>query len=82
MRQAIGLLPNFPIEGLYRSLKEAGLGLSPMRGRASQMGIEHLTLVMNKDTERGFTAHAYIHRLLSQFNHWAHEALESQRWLF
>ena len=32
---------------------------------------------MNKDAERGFTAHAHVHRLLSQFNHWPREALES-----
>jgi hypothetical protein len=48
-----------------------------MRDRATRMGIEHLTRVMNKDTERGFTAHADVHRLLSQFNHWPQEALES-----
>ncbi len=41
------------------------------------MGIEHLTRVMNKDTEGGFTAHDHVHRLLSQFNHWPQEALES-----
>jgi hypothetical protein len=35
MRQALGLLPNFPIEGVQRPLKEAGLGLSPMRDRAT-----------------------------------------------
>ena len=77
MRQAIGLLPNFPSDGVQRTLKEAGLGLPPMRDRATQMGIEHLTRVMNKDTERGFTAHAHVHRLLSQFYHWPREALES-----
>jgi hypothetical protein len=77
MRQALGLLPNLPIEGVQRPQKEAGLGLPPMRDRATQMGIEHLTRVMNKDTERGFTAHAHIHRLLSQFKHWPGEALES-----
>jgi hypothetical protein len=49
MRQAIGLLPNFPSEGVQKPLKEAGLGLPPMRDRATQMGIEHLTRVMNKD---------------------------------
>ena len=65
MRQALGLLPNFPSEGVHRPLKEAGLGLSPMRDRAKQMGIEHLTRVMNKDKEIGFTAHAYAHCLLS-----------------
>jgi hypothetical protein len=68
-RQALGLLPNFPTEGVQRPLKEAGLGLTPMRDRATQMGIEHLTRVMNKETERGFGAHAHVHRLLSQFNH-------------
>ena len=48
-----------------------------MRDRAAQIGIDHLTRVMNKDTERGFTAHAHVHRLLTQFNHWPLEALES-----
>ena len=48
-----------------------------MRDRALQMRIEHLTRIMNKDTKRGFTAHAHVHRLLSQFNHWPREALES-----
>jgi hypothetical protein len=69
MRQAIGLLPNFPSEGVQKPLKEAGIGLPPMRDRATQMGIEHLTRVMNKDSERGFTAHAHAHRLITQFNH-------------
>ncbi len=50
MRQALGLLPNFPCEEVQRPLKEAGLGLSPMRDRATQMGIEPLTRVMNRDT--------------------------------
>jgi hypothetical protein len=77
MRQALGLLPSFPTEGVQRPLKEAGLGLLPMRDRVTQMGIEHLTRVMNKDTKRGFTAHVHVHRLLSQFNHWPQEAVES-----
>jgi hypothetical protein len=64
MRQAIGFLPNFPSEGVHKPLKEAGLGLPPMRDRATQMGIEHLTRVMNTDYERGLTAHAHAHRLL------------------
>ncbi len=79
MRQAIGLLPNFPSEGVQRPLKEAGLGQPSMQNRVTQMGIEHLTRVVNKDSERGFTAHAHVHRLLSQFNHWPWEALESNR---
>ncbi len=76
-RQAIGLLPNFFTEGAQRPLKEAGLGLSPMRDKATQIGIEHLIRVMNKDKERGLTAHAHAHHLISQFNHWPQEALES-----
>ncbi len=77
IRQAMGLLPNFHTEGVQRPIRGAGLGLYPMRDRAAQMGIEHLTRAMNKGTERGFTAHAHVHRLLSQFNYWPHEALES-----
>jgi hypothetical protein len=76
MRQVVGLLPNFPTEGVQRPLKQAGLGFYPMRDRATQMGIEYLTRVMTKDTERGFTAHAIVHRLLSQFNHRPRKALE------
>jgi hypothetical protein len=77
MRRNLGLLPNFSTEGVQNPLKEADLGLTPMRDRATQMGIEHLTRVINKDTERGFTAHAHVHRLISQFKHWPQEALES-----
>ncbi len=32
---------------------------------------------MNKDTERGFLADAHTIRVLTQFNHWPMEALES-----
>ena len=38
MRQAIGLLPNFPTEGVHRPLKESGLGLPSIRERAIHMG--------------------------------------------
>jgi hypothetical protein len=41
------------------------------------MGIEHLLNNMNKDTKRGYLAYSHTHRLLSQFNHWPNEALES-----
>ena len=77
MRQALGLLPNFLIEGVQRPQKEASLGMPPVRDRAPQMGIKHLTRVMNKDTEGWFTANAHVHLLLSQFNYWPQEALES-----
>jgi hypothetical protein len=69
MREAIGLLPNFPTEGKQRPLKEAGLRLPPIKDKATQMGIEHLTRAMNKDSERGFTAHAHVHMIFADFNH-------------
>ncbi len=77
MRQAIGLLPNFPTEGVQRPLKEASMGLAPVRERATQLGIEHLTNTMSKNSEKGFTAHAHVHRLISEFNQWPPEALET-----
>jgi hypothetical protein len=77
MRQAIGLLPNFPTEGVQRTLKEAGLGLPPTMDRATQIGIQHLANAMKKTSERGFTAHAHVHRLITNFNHLPSEALET-----
>ena len=77
MRQPIGLLPNFPTEGVQRLLKEAGLGLPLIRDRATQMGVEHITRTMNKNTERGFTAHAHVHMTISQSNHWQTGAIET-----
>ncbi len=52
LRHATCLLPNFPTEGVKRPPKETGLGLSQVRDRDNQMGIEHLIHTMNKDTER------------------------------
>jgi hypothetical protein len=77
LRQATGLLSSFPTEGVQRSLKEMGLILPSARDRATQMGIEHLINTMNKNTERGFLANSHTLRILTQFNHWPTEALES-----
>jgi hypothetical protein len=77
LRLATGILHNFPTEGVQRPTKEMGLGLPSIRGRATQMGIEHLLNNMNKDTERGYLTYSHTHRLLTQFNHWPTEALES-----
>jgi hypothetical protein len=41
------------------------------------MGIEHLINTMNKDTERGFLAYSLTLHILTQFNHWPTEAIES-----
>jgi hypothetical protein len=77
MRQATGLLSNFPTEGVQRPPKEMGLGLPSAKDRATQMGIERLINTMNKDTERGFLAHAHTLHILTQFNHCPTEALKS-----
>ena len=77
MRQAIGLFPNFSTEGVQRPLKEMGLGLPSIRDRAAQMGVEHLVRTMNKDTDKGYLAHARTLRLQTQLGHWPTEALES-----
>jgi len=77
LSQATCLLPNFPTEGVQRPPNELGLGLPSMRNMANQMGIEHLRLTMNKDTDRVFLAHSHILRILTQFNHCPSEALES-----
>jgi hypothetical protein len=41
------------------------------------MGVEHITRTMNKNTERGFTAHAHFYMIIAQFNHWPAEAIET-----
>ncbi len=76
MRQAIGLLSNLSTEEIQRPLKELGLGLPSVKGKAIQMGVEHRILTMNKYTERGYLAYAHVLRLLTQFGHWPSEALE------
>jgi hypothetical protein len=68
-RQAIGLLPNFPPEGVQRPLKEVGLGLPSITDRATQMGMKHLGRIMNKDTDRGYLTHAHTLRLIARFGH-------------
>ena len=59
MRQAIGLLPIFPAEGVQRPLNELGLGLPSIKERATQRGVEHHVTTMNKDTVRGYLAPAH-----------------------
>jgi hypothetical protein len=75
MRQAIGLLPNLPMEGVQWPMKKTGLDLSPMRDRATQMGIEHLTRIMNKDTERASlhistSTDSYPNSVIGHSKHW------------
>jgi hypothetical protein len=60
-RQALGLTPSFPTEAIHRPTKEMGLGYAPLKHKATQMGIEHLTNILNKPTDRGYLAFAHTH---------------------
>ncbi len=77
MRQSIGLLSNFPTDGMQPTPKESGMGLPSDRDKVTQMGMKYLTLTINKDTERGYLAYSHTLRLFSQLNHWPMEAIES-----
>ena len=45
-RNAIGLIPSFPIEAIHRPTKAMGLGYAPMKDPMTQMGIEHITDIL------------------------------------
>ena len=42
-RNALGLTPSFPTEAIHRPTIELGLGYTPMKDKATQMGVEHIT---------------------------------------
>ncbi len=64
-RNAIGLTPSFPTKAIHRTTKETGLCYAPIKARATQMGIEHITEVLNKLAEREYIAFAHAKRLPS-----------------
>ena len=54
-----------------------GLGYTPMKDRATQMGIEHVTEIINKPTDRGYIAYAHTTRVANTYHHWPKEAYEA-----
>jgi hypothetical protein len=46
-----------------------GLGNAPMKDRAPQMGIEYITEIINKPTNRVFMAHAHTIRVENTYHH-------------
>jgi hypothetical protein len=54
-----------------------GLGYAPMKERATQMGIEHITEIINKPTDRGYIAYARIKWISNTYHHWPKEAHEA-----
>jgi hypothetical protein len=55
-----------------------GLGYAPMKDRATQMGIEHITEILDKPaTDRGYIAYAHTTRVANTYHHWPKEANEA-----
>ncbi len=76
-RSALGLIPTFPTEAIHRHTTKMGQGYAPMKDRATQMGIEHITKVLNKPTERGHISYAHTTRVANTYHHWPKEAHEA-----
>jgi hypothetical protein len=76
-RNALGLTPSFPTEGIHRLTKEMGLGYAPMKDRAIQMGIEHIAEIINKPIDRGYIAYAHTTRVANTYHYWPKEAHEA-----
>ncbi len=68
-RHAFGLAPSFPTEAIHTPTSEIGLGYAPMKDRATQMGIEHITKNLNKLSGRGYIAHAHTTRIANKYHH-------------
>ena len=56
-----------------------GLGYAPLTHKATQMGIEQLTNILNKPTDRGYLAYAHTHRVATKCQHWPIEAYEANQ---
>jgi len=54
-----------------------GLGYAPMKDIAMQMGIEHITKIINKPTDGGYIAYTHITRVANIYQHWPKEAHEA-----
>jgi hypothetical protein len=78
-RNAFGPIPTFLTEATHRPTKEMGLGYAPLRDRSTLTGIEHITEVLNKHTERELIAFAHATRVASVFQHWPKEAHEANQ---
>jgi hypothetical protein len=48
-----------------------------MKDKATQMGIEHITKIINKPTDRGYIAYAHTKWIANTYRHWPKEAHEA-----
>ncbi len=68
-RNVLGLIPSFPTEEIHKPTKEMGLGYAVMKDRVTQIGIEHITYIINKPTDKGYIAHAHTTRIENKYRH-------------
>ena len=76
-RNALELIPSFPTETIHKPTKEMGLGYAPMKDRVAQMGIEHITEIINKPKDMGYVAYTHTTRVANTYRHWPKEAHEA-----
>jgi len=56
-----------------------GLGYSPLKDKATQMGLEHLMDILNTPTERSYLAYAHTLRIATTYQNWPKEAYEANQ---
>jgi hypothetical protein len=78
-RHAIGLISSFSTEAIHRPTKNISLGYAPILYIATQMGIDHLTDLLNKPTDRRYIAHAHTTRVANTYQYWPKEAHEAKQ---
>jgi len=76
-RNALDLISSFLMEAIHRHITEMDLGYAPMKDRATQMGIGHITDILNNPTERGYISYAHTTRVANTNPHWPKEAYEA-----
>jgi len=68
-RNSLGLTPSFTTKAIHRPTKEMGLGYAPMKDKATQLGIEHISEFINKPPDREYIAYAHTKRVANTYHH-------------
>jgi len=74
----MGLTPIFPTEAIHRPTAEMGLKYAPMKDRATQMGIKHITHIINKPAERGYKHTTRVSNTNKRWHKKAHEVPQTK----
>jgi hypothetical protein len=78
-RNAIRRTPSLPTVAINRPTKEMGLGCAPLKDRATQLGMEHITVVLNKPMETRHIAFEHVTRVATVVQHCPKEAYEANQ---